>query len=217
MKRNASPTNRSLLEMKASIEQELIGSGITVFCGTDEAGRGPLAGPVVAAAALYRDCEALKVSCDSKILTPEEREERYVTICEQLAYGVGIATVEEIDSLNILRASLLAMQRAVEQLNQPSLQLILVDGNHPLPSSVLSRAVVDGDARVAIIGAASIVAKVTRDRMMKEYDQQFPEYGFGHHMGYATPEHREVLKRIGPCAIHRRTFHGVKEFFPEDP
>ncbi len=196
-----------------SIEQSLLESGITSFCGVDEAGRGPLAGPVVAAAVIYKDCDALRRACDSKIISAAVRESLYEHFSAELSYGVGVATVEEVDTLNILRASLLAMQRAVDQLDHPAVSLILVDGKHPLPGAIMSRAIVDGDARVLVIGAASTIAKVTRDRLMQDYDKQFPEYGFGRHKGYPTLEHREVLRRIGPCPIHRRTFRGVREFF----
>ena len=215
MKVSLSPRNLTLLDESLSIEESLVASGFAIFCGVDEAGRGPLAGPVVAAAVIHKECEALRQACDSKILSPEAREERYVSLCDCMHYGIGIGTVDEIDELNILQASLLAMQRAVWNLGEIPLNLILVDGKHPLPGDTRSRAIVDGDARVAVIGAASIIAKVTRDRLMQDYDKQFPEYGFGRHMGYPTPEHREILKRIGPCEIHRRTFHGVREFFEQ--
>ncbi len=211
----------SLIEDVTSLEQSLLKAGITRFCGVDEAGRGPLAGPVVAAAVVYKDCAALRQSRDSKLLTAAEREMLYDQIASQLVFGVGMATVDEIDALNILRASLLAMQRAVDQLGSSAVSFVLVDGKHPLPGAILSRAIVDGDARVPVIGAASIIAKVTRDRLMQNYDQQFPEYGFGRHKGYPTLEHRTALRRIGPCPIHRRTFRGVREFFdlpaPADP
>jgi ribonuclease HII len=206
-----------LTDLARSIEETLIASGIQSLCGVDEAGRGPLAGPVVAAAVVYRDCPALRQACDSKVLSALQREMRYRSIREELPFAVGLATVTEIDTLNILRASLLAMQRAVENLPGDPVSLILVDGRHSLAGVIPSRAIVDGDARVAVIGAASIIAKVTRDRLMQEYDQQFPEYGFGRHMGYPTLEHRDALKRIGPCVIHRRTFRGVREYFETHP
>lgn len=202
----------NFVEGADSIEQALLKSGISSFCGVDEAGRGPLAGPVVAAAVVYKDCDALLRACDSKILTADRREELYEQFSTELSHGVGMATVEEIEKLNILRASLLAMQRAVDTLDQPAVTLVLVDGKHALPGPITSRAIVDGDARVLVIGAASIIAKVTRDRLMQDYDKQFPEYGFSRHKGYPTLEHREALKRIGPCPIHRRTFRGVREF-----
>jgi ribonuclease HII len=202
-----------LPEVDLPIEEQLIRAGYVHVYGVDEAGRGPLAGPVVAAAVLYRPCEALKMACDSKLIPAKVREVRCAQIMSELIYGVGIGSVEEIDSVNILQASMLAWRRAVEQILQRTHSIVLVDGNYPLPGDMPSRAIVDGDARVAVIGAASIVAKVTRDRMMAEYHELYPQYGFAHHMGYPTTEHRRILKVTGPCPIHRKTFHGVREFY----
>ena len=196
------------------IEEQLIQAGYVYVYGVDEAGRGPLAGPVVAAAVLYRPCEALKLACDSKAISATIREERFVQITSDFIYGVGIGSVDEIDAVNILQASMLAWRRAVQQILQQAPSIVLVDGNYPLPGDTPSRAIIGGDARVAVIGAASIIAKVTRDRMMAQYHEQYPQYGFAHHMGYPTTEHRRILKEVGPCPIHRKTFHGVREFYP---
>jgi ribonuclease HII len=196
------------------LELQLVRAGCDCLCGTDEAGRGPLAGPVVAAAVVYRDCESLWMSRDSKSLTRRKRENLLNHITRDLAFAVGICSVEEIDELNILRASLVAMERAVAGLpEKPS--LILVDGPYGLSSTIPSRAIVRGDARVAVIAAASIVAKVHRDTLMTDYDRQYPGYGFAHHFGYPTQVHRDLLREKGPCPIHRRTFRGVRELLQE--
>ena len=205
----------ALLTDDTPIERELCAQGVTPVCGTDEAGRGPLAGPVVAAAVLFRDCETLWLARDSKAMTARARDEYYTRVTQELDYGVGICTAEEIDQLNILQASLVAMERAVGALNAVP-ALILVDGMHRLRLSIPSRAIKHGDARVAVIGAASIIAKVTRDRLMCDYDAHYPAYGFARHFGYPTEEHRARLQQFGPCPIHRRTFHGVREHFTAD-
>jgi ribonuclease HII len=207
----ADRTNNLLPDAVEALESTLVASGVTRFCGVDEAGRGPLAGPVVAAAVLYRDCPALWKACDSKRLTRAARERRFQHIVEEMVFAVGICDCEEIDRLNILQASLQAMRHAVEKL-RPRPKLALVDGRHGLGAGLPSRAIVRGDARVALIGAASIVAKVTRDRIMIEYDRLYPVYGFARHFGYPTAEHRLRIREIGPCPIHRRTFRGVREF-----
>jgi ribonuclease HII len=192
------------------LERRLIESGVTRLCGTDEAGRGPLAGPVVAAAVVFRDCEALWIARDSKVLSPRRREELFAAIASGLEWAVGLCSAKEIDDWNILRASLKAMERAVSALSvQPA--FVLVDGPYVPALAMPSRAIKRGDARVAVISAASIVAKVTRDRIMRELDHQYPAYGFARHFGYPTPEHRAALRQHGPCPIHRRTFCGVRE------
>jgi ribonuclease HII len=196
------------------LERALVASGVSRLCGVDEAGRGPLAGPVVAAAVMYRDCSALWNACDSKRLSRAGREKRFVHIVAEMEFAVGLSDCEEIDRLNILQATLQAMRRAVKKL-RPKPGLILVDGKQNLGAGFPSRAIVRGDARVALIGAASIVAKVTRDRIMVEYDQLYPGYGFAQHFGYPTAAHRLRICEIGPCPIHRRTFRGVREFVQE--
>lgn len=180
------------------------------LAGVDEAGRGPLAGPVVAAAVIISPC-AIPSLADSKLLTPQERFEAYRFIQRHaLAVGVGIIFHDEIDRINIRQASFAAMRQALEHLViRPS--HVLVDG-FPIPMSEYSQtAVVRGDARSACIAAASIVAKVTRDCMMDALDREFPAYGFRQHKGYGTPEHLDALRRLGPCRIHRTTFRPVTE------
>lgn len=182
------------------------------ICGIDEAGRGPLAGPVVAAAVILPRKGRPKGLDDSKQLTAEAREELAAKIREVGLVGVGVASVEEIDSLNILRAAHLAMRRAFDTLcTQQTPVAVLVDGNMApeLPCPV--ECVVDGDAIVPIISAASIIAKVERDRMMIELCAQYPGYEFSKHKGYGTPVHQEAIKRLGVCAIHRRSFKTVQE------
>jgi len=179
------------------------------ICGIDEAGRGPLAGPVVAAAVILPRKGRPKGLDDSKQLTAEARAELADAIRRCAIVGVGIASVEEIDAINILRASHLAMQRAFAALSERPVAA-LVDGNMSpdLPCPV--EWVIDGDAIVPLISAASIIAKVERDRMMNELCGQYPGYAFSKHKGYGTPEHQEALKRLGPCAIHRRSFKPVQ-------
>jgi ribonuclease HII len=176
----------------------------------DEAGRGPLAGPVYAACVILDRSRRIRGLADSKVLSPERREELAVKIKQRsIAWAVAYATVEEIDAINILRASLLAMQRAVDLLGlQPD--VVLVDGNicPQIPFPV--RAIVDGDALVPAISAASILAKTARDAVMCELHQLYPHYGFDRHKGYSTPEHLDALQRFGMCPIHRRSFAPVR-------
>ncbi|MBS0384253.1 MAG: ribonuclease HII [Proteobacteria bacterium] len=182
------------------------------ICGIDEAGRGPLAGPVVAAAVILPAKGRPKGLDDSKQLTAEAREELAAKIRAVSVVGVGVASVEEIDSLNILRASHLAMRRAFDELIKIQTPVAaIVDGNMApdLPCPV--EWVIDGDVIVPIVSAASIIAKVERDRMMTELCAQYPGYAFSKHKGYSTPEHFEALARLGPCAIHRRSFKPVQD------
>lgn len=180
------------------------------ICGIDEAGRGPLAGPVVAAAVILPRKGRPKGLDDSKQLSAEAREELALKIRAVAVVGVGVASVEEIDSLNILRASHLAMQRAFAALSEIPVAAI-VDGNMApeLPCPV--EWVIDGDVIVPIVSAASIIAKVERDRMMSDLCAQYPGYGFSKHKGYSTPEHQRALTQLGPCAIHRRSFKPVQD------
>jgi ribonuclease HII len=178
--------------------------------GVDEAGRGPLAGPVVAAAVILDPRRRVGGLRDSKQLTAGQRCELAQRIrCDALAFAIAEASVAEIDRLNILQASLLAMRRAIEAL-QPAAELVLVDGNR-LPSiAIAARAVVGGDASEPAISAASILAKTHRDALMQAVHERYPGYGFGHHFGYPTPEHLARLRELGPCAMHRRSFAPVR-------
>ncbi len=184
-------------------------SGKVREAGLDEAGRGCLAGPVVAAAVMLPRRGRPKGLDDSKQLTAEARDELAAAIRRVGIVGVGVASVEEIDTLNILRASHLAMRRAFEALSERPVAAI-VDGNMSpdLPCPV--ECVIDGDVIVPIVSAASIVAKVERDRMMVNLCAAYPGYAFSKHKGYSTPEHQEALTRLGPCAIHRRSFKPVQ-------
>ncbi|WP_233848642.1 ribonuclease HII [Paraburkholderia sp. HD33-4] len=183
-----------------------------IVCGVDEAGRGPLAGPVVAAAVIFDPAKPMiRGLDDSKVLTALKREALYDKIVERaLAYCIASATVEEIDSLNILHATMLAMKRAVEGLSVVP-TLVKVDGNRCPTLSIRSEAVIGGDALVKSISAASILAKVTRDRMLVELHQAYPMYGFDAHAGYGTPQHLAALREHGPCEHHRRSFAPVRE------
>lgn len=182
--------------------------------GVDEVGRGCLAGPVYAAAVIFKSDSLSDLVTDSKLLSEKRREELIEQITQEHLVGIGSASVEEIDELNILNAALLAMKRAVENLGVTSGH-VLVDGNKKIPglaSGFLQTTVVKGDLRVAPISAASIVAKVTRDRLMKELGAQYPVYGFEVHKGYSTATHMQSILTNGPCVVHRRTFSGVKEY-----
>jgi len=190
-------------------------SPLDIVCGVDEAGRGPLAGPVVAAAVILDPKRRIRGLDDSKVLTPKKREALYEKIVERsLAFCVASASVEEIDRLNILHATMLAMKRAVEGLSiVPTLARI--DGNRCPMLAVRSEAVIGGDALVPAISAASILAKVTRDRMLHELHAQFPMYGFDAHVGYGTPRHLAALDEHGPCEHHRRSFAPVRVAFEQ--
>jgi ribonuclease HII len=180
-----------------------------LLAGVDEAGRGPLAGPVVAAAVILDDRSPIKGLADSKQLSARRREQLYDEICAKaLCCSIAQASVEEIDRMNILQATMLAMQRAVQGLRlKPS--KVLVDGNR-LPSlGSLAEAIVSGDALVPCISAASIVAKVARDRMLLELHLQHPEYGFDRHKGYGTADHLRALQTLGVLGVHRRSFAPV--------
>ncbi len=182
-----------------------------LVAGVDEAGRGPLAGPVVAAAVILRPGVTLEGLKDSKQLTPARRETLALEIRERaVAFALGSAEVAEIDALNILRASLLAMSRAVAALATAPSE-VLVDGNHLPELRCQARAVIGGDRRIPAVSAASILAKVARDAIMANLDRRYPQYGFARHKGYATAVHRQALKTHGPCAVHRLSFAPVRE------
>lgn len=188
------------------LENEIYAEGFDLVCGVDEGGRGPLAGPVCAAAVILpRDIEIAGLN-DSKKLTDKKRETLYDVICENaLTYGIAFASVEEIESINILNAAMLAMNRAIEKL-EPRPQLALIDGNRNSAINIPSRCVIKGDAKCADIAAASILAKVTRDRYMLEMAEKYPEYHFEKHKGYGTKLHYEALREYGPSEIHRPSF-----------
>jgi len=187
-------------------EQALWSRGLLSVAGIDEAGRGPLAGPVVAAAVVLPAETFIPGVDDSKRLTHRERNRLFDAIMARAtAVGVGIVSHEVIDEINIYRATLRAMEEAVRKL-MPAPQHLLVDGITPLRIGIPCTAIVDGDARCSAIAAASIIAKVTRDRIMIDLDSVYPGYGFAKHKGYGTLEHREAIARLGPCPIHRRSF-----------
>lgn len=188
------------------LETECLAQSLSPVCGVDEAGRGPLAGPVCAAAVILPLGLELPGLDDSKKLTEAKREALFERILDgALAFGVAFATVEEIESLNILNATYLAMNRAIELLD-PQPALALIDGNRNAGIAVPSRCVVHGDALCASIAAASILAKVSRDRYMLEMAEQWPLYGFERHKGYGTAAHYAAIREYGPCPIHRPSF-----------
>ena len=183
-----------------------IAAGAWPVCGVDEAGRGPLAGPVCAAAVIFPEGTVIEGLNDSKKLSEKRRELLFDEICKKaLTFGVAFATVEEIESLNILEAAFLAMNRAIAELD-PQPALALIDGNRSKGITVPARAVVKGDAKCGSIAAASILAKVTRDRYMREMAETYPQYGFEKHKGYGTKAHYAALREFGPCEIHRPSF-----------
>ena len=195
------------------IEEEAFAEGYTVICGVDEAGRGPLAGPVCAAAVILPRGHQIPGLNDSKKLTDKKRRELFPLIKEQaIAYGIGMASHEEIDEINILQATYLAMERAIAQLEGKA-DLALIDGNRAKDFGMAVRTVIKGDSLSANIAAASVLAKVTRDDLMVEMAQEFPGYGFEVHKGYGTKAHYEALRNMGPCPIHRMTF--LKKFYGE--
>lgn len=182
-----------------------------LIAGVDEAGRGPLAGPVISAVVILDPNKKIKHLADSKKLSATQRESLFLEICEKaISFGIGRAEVFEIDRINILQATLLSMQRAVAALHiRPS--QVLIDGNCCPILEYPTKAIIDGDNLIPAISAASILAKVTRDREMIMLDKEFPEYGFAQHKGYPTALHRMILKKIGPCKIHRCSFSPVRE------
>ena len=187
--------------------------GLRLICGVDEAGRGPLAGPVCAAAVILPEHLQIPGLNDSKKLTDKKRRELFPVIQEQaIAYGIGLASEQEIDEINILQATFLAMRRALDQLTVRP-EIALIDGNRETDFRLPVKTLVKGDSLSANIAAASVLAKVTRDNIMVELAQQYPEYGFEIHKGYGTKAHYEALRTYGPCPIHRKTF--LKKFYGE--
>ncbi len=180
--------------------------GYNLVCGVDEAGRGPLAGPVCAAAVVLPKGLILEGVNDSKKLTEKKREALFDVITEQaLDWSIAFATVEEIEEINILNAAMLAMKRAVEGLKNP-VDFAIIDGNRKPLLEIDCEAVVKGDAKSMSVAAASILAKVSRDRILRQYAVDYPQYGFEKHKGYGTKVHVEALKKYGPCEVHRPSF-----------
>lgn len=187
-------------------ENELAEQGYKNICGVDEAGRGPLAGPVCAAAVILKPNDIIGGVNDSKKLSEKKRERLYDVIKERaISYSIAFATVEEIEEINILNATMLAMKRAVEGLEIPA-DYAIIDGNKTPELNIPCNYIVKGDAKSMSIAAASILAKVTRDRLLLEYAEQYPQYHFERHKGYGTKVHTQALKEYGPCPIHRKSF-----------
>ena len=189
-----------------SIEQELHAQGFTCVCGVDEAGRGPLCGPVFAAACILPDGLYIEGLNDSKKLTEKKREKLFDIIKnEAVAYSIASADVEEINEMNILEADLLAMRRAIDGLGVKA-DFAIIDGNIARDFPIPARAVVKGDSKSMSIAAASVLAKVARDRLCLELDREYPQYGIAKHKGYGTKEHMDALRKYGPSPIHRKKF-----------
>jgi ribonuclease HII len=211
MRLNKSSKVNLVISKQLDMQIKTSWSEVGLMAGVDEAGRGPLAGPVVAAAVMLNEKHPIKGLADSKKLSASKREALFDEIrAKALCYSVAEASVEEIDAINILQATLLAMQRAVAGLRLLP-QLVLVDGNRLPVLSMQAQAIVKGDSLVPAISAASILAKVTRDRWCKEVDAIYPHYGFATHKGYGTAAHLEALRTHGACAQHRKTFKPVTE------
>jgi len=198
-----------------SLERSLRQKGYQLIAGLDEVGRGPLAGPVVAACVILQENCDNSSFVDSKTINAKNRSRLYKELKQNGAQiSVGVVSEADIDRLNILQASLLAMKKAILSMPvQPD--FLLVDGNQPVPISIPQQSLVKGESKSASIAAASIVAKVVRDEMMDQYHLQYPEYNFQKNRGYPTLEHRNAIKIYGPCAIHRQSFKCVKEFLPD--
>ncbi len=207
-------TKKHKRALSLKLEKSIWGNGIENIAGVDEAGCGPLAGPVVAAAVILPQKIRRTGIKDSKKLLPEKRNELYQFLTEQaISYGVGIVSHQEIDDINIRQASFLAMRKAIAQLS-PQPQFLLVDGFLIPDMTIQQQAIVNGDESCFTIASASIIAKVTRDRLMDAYHLQFPQYGFDRHRGYATLLHREMLIKYGPCSLHRKSF--LRKILPQD-
>jgi ribonuclease HII len=192
-------------------EGEALKAGASLVAGIDEAGRGPLAGPVVAAAVILAKKSKIQNINDSKLVPPELRQVLYQKIIKHaVSYGIGIVSSELIDEINIYQATRLAMNQAVEKMQQKP-DFLLIDGKIKLDLPIDQKAIVKGDQLSLSVAAASILAKVTRDRIMVEMSSLYPDYGFHVHKGYATKNHRDALCKHGPCPIHRKHFKGVKD------
>lgn len=211
----SSKAEKEILHKRPVKQAALVWDVAGLIAGVDEAGRGPLAGPVVAAAVILDELQPIKGLADSKVLSARRREQLFDEIrAKALCCCIALASVEEIERLNILQATLLAMRRAVEGLRlKPT--LVLVDGNRLPMLTVRAEAIVKGDALVAAISAASILAKVHRDRWCADIDVQYPQYGFAKHKGYGTAQHLAALTKHGACPQHRKTFRPVAEVLIE--
>ena len=195
-----------------AFESEALDKGYKNIAGIDEAGRGPLAGPVVSAAVILPTSFRNPDITDSKKISPKKRQRLYdVIYADAVSIGIGIVDPIEIDRINILQASLLAMAMAVKNI-EPRPDYLLIDGNFPIPSDLPQQPIVKGDALSISIAAASIIAKVTRDRLMQKYHHYYPQFDFPKHKGYPTAAHRKAIRKFGCCPIHRKSFKGVKEF-----
>ena len=202
------------LKHMLEIEDSLYQRGYKLVCGVDEAGRGPLCGPVVAAAVILNKDEMIEGVNDSKKLSEKKRENLYDIISKKaIAVGVGISDVDIIEDINILNATKLAMKQAINNL-KINPDFVLIDGNQMIDIDIDAQTVVSGDAKSESIAAASIIAKVTRDRLLKDYDKKYPEYGFAKHKGYGTKAHIEAIKKYGLTPIHRKSF--CSKFIKED-
>jgi ribonuclease HII len=202
-----------ILKLKQELmEYEIKASdkGYKIIAGIDEAGRGPIAGPVVAAAVIINRNTIIKGIDDSKKLSQKKREELYPKI-QTMAHGISVVRSEVIDKINILQATRLAMKQAVEKL-LTSPNILLIDGNQKIESTIEQWTIVKGDTKSISIAAASILAKVTRDQIMDKYHNKYPQYEFSRHKGYGTQRHRDLIAQYGPCPIHRKTFRGVTEY-----
>ncbi|MFH0822378.1 MAG: ribonuclease HII [Pseudomonadota bacterium] len=199
------------IRLSRNFEREAAGLGALRIAGIDEAGRGPLAGPVTAAAVILPWSADIAEINDSKLLTEKRREALYAVIRDTaVAVGTGVVGPETIDQINILQAVRLAMSQAVAEI-EPAADFLLIDGPLSLDINLPQKGIVKGDRLSASIAAASIIAKVTRDRIMRDLDALYPGYGFAVHKGYPTPAHKDAVSRYGPSPVHRRTFRGVKE------
>ncbi len=208
---NLSPQEHDRLLSLCAFERQAREKGYSLIAGIDEAGRGPLAGPVVAASCLIAEGLLIRGIDDSKKLTPVKREQLYqeLTQNEGVSFGVGVVSPEEIDRINILQATKAAMQISLETLIITP-DYLLVDGLELYYQGIPCQKVIHGDALSYVIAAASILAKVTRDSLMLSYHEEWPQYGFDKHKGYGTAQHIEAIKKHGPCPIHRRTFEPIK-------
>lgn len=194
-------------------EKKLWKKGFKFIAGLDEAGRGPLAGPVVAAAVVildYKKIAKIKNINDSKKMTPKAREQIYEILIKHadIKWGIGIVSEKVIDKINILQATKLAMKKVAKNLNP---DFLLLDGSFKINSKIPQRSIIKGDAKVFSISVASIIAKVTRDRLMQKMHKKYPQYGFNNHKGYGTKAHFASLEKFGPCKIHRKTFYPINK------